>query len=180
MLRTRGSSALAGGAGWARLACAGIAGYTALPLVCVMTGATLGGLGFRMGAVPPAGGLTLDLLSQCVIGPVVEELLYRERLLAALRGRCGDALAISLASLIFAVPHARPELVVGLTWLGVPLGLLAARGGSLAPCIALHAGFNLAGVLAGAPSQRLMPSLAPSVAIFALAFVAASGLARRR
>lgn len=76
--------------------------------------------------------------------PVLEERLYREQLLDALRGWAGTAPAIFLSALVFALMHAAPE-VWGVAFLGgIACAGLRLASGSLALPIGLHIGWNLA------------------------------------
>ena len=97
------------------------------------------------------------LLLAAVLGlaPVFEELLYRERLLLALRTRVGAGLAVAISSLLFALPHLEPWSVLATSLVGLVLGALMLVGGSVALCIGLHAGLNLAAVVCGIPPARL-------------------------
>ena len=97
-------------------------------------------------AVPPAvDGWTVA--ATVGLAPVFEEILYRERLLAALRPATGRVGACLLSSALFAAPHLEGAAVLrsfaaGLALAGVALGLR-----SVAPCIGLHAGANLTAVV---------------------------------
>ncbi len=76
--------------------------------------------------------------------PFTEELLFRGLLLRALRGRLSVAAAVGAQGLLFGLVHgADPAAVPPLVVLGLLLGWLRERSGSLWPCIALHAGNNV-------------------------------------
>ena len=77
------------------------------------------------------------------LGPVVEELLYRERLLEALRG-VGVGFAVASTSLLSALSHPEPWGRLAALVLGVGLGLVRFRSRSTAACIGHHAGLNAA------------------------------------
>jgi CAAX protease family protein len=84
-----------------------------------------------------------------VMAPVIEELLFRGLLLRALTRRLSPPAAVFVCALAFALahvagdPNALPALPA-LTTLGIVLGVVALRTGSLSRPILIHAGFNLA------------------------------------
>ncbi len=86
-----------------------------------------------------------------VCAPLFEELLYRERLLPALRARFGSPVAIVLSSLLFALPHLEPWNVLGTFAVGLLLGGVYVKTRSTAFCVAYHAGLNGACLISGVP-----------------------------
>jgi membrane protease YdiL (CAAX protease family) len=108
--------------------------------------------GTALGLGPPAAsrGAPSVLLAGAtlLLAPVFEEVLYRERLLGALRGRLGTAAAVVLSSAAFALAHVEPWAVLGTFLVGLALGAVMCLWGRLALCIGLHAGMNAAAVLA--------------------------------
>ena len=88
---------------------------------------------------------TVQLLAGAVlVAPVAEELLFRGVLLQALfrHLRSGWA-AILISSIAFGGVHInQPQDVLPLVTMGVILGYLRLRGGSLLPCIVMHMLFN--------------------------------------
>ena len=93
-------------------------------------------------AAPPHVLLPLTLWL-VLVGPVMEELLYRGYLLKQLSARLGDTRGLLLTSLLFALAHGSvwnvPSLFVG----GLALGWTARRSGSLASCMLAHSLWNL-------------------------------------
>lgn len=158
---------------------AGVAGFASLPAWLALLVPLGMGLGLvPLGELPPAPGV-LGTLGDVAIGPLLEEGLYRARLLPALRAALGTALALALSSALFALPHGDPWLVLAAFLLGLALGgaFLATR--SLAVCTAYHGGLNLA---VTEWLRGRMPPLAPATAglISALLLGAAAWRARRR
>jgi membrane protease YdiL (CAAX protease family) len=92
---------------------------------------------------PERSGVLLGAAT-VVVAPVFEEILYRGHLLRALRRRFGAAAAVLLSSAAFAVSHLEPWAMLGSFVVGLGLGTLMCCLGSVAPCIGLHAGLNLA------------------------------------
>ena len=92
------------------------------------------------------------VLGAGVLAPVIEELLFRGLLLRALLRRMSPEAAVFVSALAFALahlagdPHALPAFPA-LAALGVVLGVVALRTGSLSRPILIHAGFNLTATL---------------------------------
>ncbi len=87
-------------------------------------------------------GLALAALMLVVVGPFVEECVFRGALLRGLEPRIGAWPAIVAQSLLFAAFHRSWWLLVPITILGLALGWLAHERRSLWPAIALHASYN--------------------------------------
>jgi uncharacterized protein len=79
--------------------------------------------------------------------PIVEESIYRGILYPALERISGAKVAVTLVTVLFAVPHVPqywPNFAVigSITLLSVALTVVRARTGRLLPCIAVHLVFN--------------------------------------
>lgn len=89
-------------------------------------------------------------LAAVVVAPVAEEFFFRRVLQGWLEARlpeAGGAAAVGLSAAAFAAAHAGHGLAPApLFLLGVALGIVARRTGSLVPCVILHAAFNAVGV----------------------------------
>jgi membrane protease YdiL (CAAX protease family) len=161
--------------GPAWLACG--AGFASLPAwlaVLAPAGSALG-LAPRSGLPAPLG--VLRTLCDVALGPLLEEALYRARVLPALCGALGAPLALLLSSALFAVPHGDGWLTLAAFGLGLALGgaYLATR--SLALCVGYHAGLNLA---AAALVRGAFPDLSAGVsAALAWSFFSAAILRAR-
>jgi membrane protease YdiL (CAAX protease family) len=132
---------------------------TPLALVAVwIAGAALSPLlpaGEEQGFVPDrwepehAGALAANAVVVVLVGPAVEELVYRGLGYSALRAHLGTAAAVLFSALAFAGAHG---LVVGLPILlvfGVAVALLRRSSESVYPGIVLHALFNAAALALG-------------------------------
>lgn len=126
---------------------AGCVSYPGWIAVTWLVGCALG-LPPRSGGLSGAGGPAV-WLAVLLLAPVFEELLYRERLLDALRVRLGAPAAIAATSVLFALPHAEPWHITATALVGLGLGAGRCAGAPLAACIAFHAGLNAAAWLAG-------------------------------
>ena len=158
---------------------AAAAGFVALPAWL----ASIWGVGLLLGLppVPRTSAVSASAwLAHVALAPLFEELLYRERLLPALRARIGAPLALALSSALFAAPHLEAWSVLTTFCVGLALGGVFLATGRVELCVAYHAGLN-AGVLAcGLPPVRaaLPPPLAALIGGVLLAL--ACGWTRRR
>lgn len=104
--------------------------------------------------------VALVIVSAVVAAPLVEELFFRRILQGWLEKRMPEAdgaLAIAISAGAFALAHQGQGLAfVPLFPLGIVLGFVARRTGSIVPCILLHALFN-------AVSVALLLAVPPSV-----------------
>ena len=151
------------------------AGFVALPGWLVFISLLGCALGLAPGPAPRVESNVCAWLSHVGLAPLFEELLYRERLLPALRARVGAPLALLLSSALFAVPHLDAWSMLTTFCVGSALGgvFLATRRAPL--CVAYHAGSNAAVLVCGLPPLRA--ALAPPLAT--LAGAALLGLACR-
>ncbi len=85
--------------------------------------------------------------SAVLLAPVLEEILFRGIMLDGLLKRYSPAKAIIWSAVLFGIVHLNPAQSVGAFALGLPLGWLYYRTGSLLPCIALHFVNNAIGSL---------------------------------
>jgi len=99
-------------------------------------------------------GMRVALLPVVVlVGPAVEELLFRGALLSVLRTRLGDGWAIALSALIFGTVHL-PDLawlwyaVPNLVLVGLFCAWLRVRSGSIWPSFVAHAANNALATIA--------------------------------
>lgn len=79
------------------------------------------------------------ILSVVVLAPLFEELICRGVVLESLRGRFGVVGAWALSSLFFGAIHLQPQLSVNALFMGMILGYVVIRTGSLWSAILLHA-----------------------------------------
>lgn len=140
------------GGGWRGVLAS--AGSVVAGLVVTRLVATVYGLATREFGITPdttavtrvfgttPGGLALAALMVVLVGPYVEECVFRGALLRGLEARIGAWPAIIVQALLFAVFHRSWWLLFPMSALGIVLGWLARERGSLWPAIALHAAYN--------------------------------------
>lgn len=88
-----------------------------------------------------AGQYAANFVVVALIGPVVEELLYRGAGLSLLL-RFGAPLAVVVTALPFALGHGLVRAIPALTLFGVVIALLRLRTKSVYPSILVHCAFN--------------------------------------
>ncbi|MCP5056083.1 MAG: CPBP family intramembrane metalloprotease [bacterium] len=82
------------------------------------------------------------------IGPLFEELLYRERMLDALASvDVPRGIRWIVTSLLFAIPHIQPWSILGTFLVGLALAFTYESTRCLGFCVALHVGLNLASMI---------------------------------
>lgn len=134
----------------------------------------------RLISEPP---LTVVLVAVAVAAPIGEELLFRGVIARTLAQRLKPAAAIVISAAMFSafhlsLPQALPTFV-----LGIALGLIALRSGSIVPGIVLHAINNAIVILIGRGSipaiERALDAvpaitLGVAVVVFATGFILAA------
>jgi len=110
---------------------------------------------------PPAPSIW-RAVSLCVLAPAFEETLYRGLLFDALDRQGCVARSVVVTAMFFALPHAGALALFAVFLAGLVLGTARAATGRLAPCIALHAGFNASALPAGFNAGALHADLAAS------------------
>jgi uncharacterized protein len=103
--------------------------------------------GLAPAASRPAGtsailGAALACVALAVVGPVVEELLFRGLLTAAFRRRFGPPRTALLPAAVFALAHVLPRVIPPVFILGLALALVYERTGSALPGILVHCLYN--------------------------------------
>ncbi|MCD8031036.1 MAG: CPBP family intramembrane metalloprotease [Bacteroides sp.] len=78
------------------------------------------------------------VLGVALLGPVLEELLFRGAVTRILLQRYSPAKAILFSALIFGIFHINPAQIVGATLIGLFLAWIYYRTESLVPCILIH------------------------------------------
>lgn len=88
------------------------------------------------------GGLLLALLLGAVVAPVAEEVFFRGFLYGGMRNLWGVGWGLVVSSVVFALVHLTPGVLVPIFVIGLVLAYLYERTQSLWPSIVLHALVN--------------------------------------
>jgi len=80
----------------------------------------------------------LGILCIAVLGPILEELLYRGAITKALLQKYAPTKAILISGLLFGIVHINPVQVVSAALIGILLAWLYWRTRSLVACILIH------------------------------------------
>jgi membrane protease YdiL (CAAX protease family) len=157
------------------------AGFAALPAWLALVWALGSGLGLAPPPrAAPAAANVWVWLANVALAPLFEELLYRERLLPALRARIGTPLALLASSALFAAPHLEPWSVLTTFCVGLALGGVLLATGRVALCIAYHAGLNAAALACGLPPARAALAALDSLLVGGLLLALACAWTPRR
>ncbi len=113
----------------------------------------------------PRGRIAMGL-SIVVLGPVVEELLFRGAIFGPMARRYRMNIVIAWTAALFAVVHVEPRVMLPIFLLGLTMGFLRAASGSLWPSMLFHMGFNGAQfadlyTYAGPPAPNAKPEAMP-------------------
>lgn len=93
---------------------------------------------------PFTSGSLLILFTGCLLGPFVEEMVFRGAMTGSLLAkRYSIIVVLAVPSLLFAAIHLNPELTPFYFAYGLIIGWFAMRTGSLWPSIAFHATNNI-------------------------------------
>jgi membrane protease YdiL (CAAX protease family) len=90
----------------------------------------------------PIAGVVLAYVAVALIGPLVEELIFRGLLTAALRRRLGPWRTAVLTAAFFAIAHFIPRVMPAVFLLGLALAFVYERIGSTVPGILIHCLYN--------------------------------------
>lgn len=162
---------------WGLLALGGLAGFAGYPAAIASLSALVGATGWAaLGPASPGAGGAAQGAVAILLAPLLEELLYREHLLLALRAAVGAGLAVPIASLFFALPHLAPPAVLASFFAGLLFGIARLLSGSIALCIGVHAGLNTAAFVCGQPPLRWALLVAWSAAVATASLVVATAL----
>lgn len=94
------------------------------------------------------GRTVLAILVIGVLAPLVEELIFRGLVYGYVEGRWGGIAALIVSTLLFGAAHVEPIHVALVLPIGVLLGWIRRRTGSLWPAIAAHVANNTVAVVA--------------------------------
>ena len=88
-----------------------------------------------------AGAYAANFVAVALVGPIVEELMYRGAGMALL-APYGSAVAVLVTAVAFGLGHGLVLALAALVFFGLVIAVLRQRTGSVYPCIAVHCAFN--------------------------------------
>jgi membrane protease YdiL (CAAX protease family) len=88
-----------------------------------------------------AGAYAANFVAVALVGPIVEELMYRGAGMHLLM-RFGAPVAVVVTSVTFGLAHGLVLALAALTFFGVVTALLRLRTASVYPCMLVHCAFN--------------------------------------
>ena len=86
--------------------------------------------------VEPLGGWMM--LTSIVLAPVLEEILFRGIVQDSLTEKLGPLRGILIGACVFGIVHIIPQQVINAFFVGIVLGFIYYRSGSLVPVILIH------------------------------------------
>jgi uncharacterized protein len=126
-------------------------GLALLSYIAIFVGAGLIiwalGAGDEQGLTPDAwdsskaGAYAANFVAIAVVGPIVEELMYRGAGMTLL-ARYGAPVAVGVTAVAFGLGHGLLLALAALVYFGVVTALLRLKTGSVYPCILVHSLFN--------------------------------------
>jgi uncharacterized protein len=87
-------------------------------------------------------GIVLAYVAIALVGPIVEESLFRGMITAGVRRRFGAVRTALFTAAIFAVAHFIPRVMPAVFLLGLALAFVYERIGSTAPGMVIHCAYN--------------------------------------
>lgn len=126
---------------------------------------------YSQAAAPLNNTGVLPFLSVALVAPVVEEVIFRGLIQSRLARALPGWPAVLLSSLAFALCHGQPVWMGYAFLLGLVLGIMAWRAGSILPSVITHVVFNAIGQV------LVLPGLAQLNGLVVLAVLLLAGLA---
>lgn len=110
----------------------------------------------NLNATPSFLANALMYFYACLLGPVLEELLYRGVLLQSMR-KYNERFAIFLSAAVFGLMHQNYQQFILGFLIGIPLAAITVKYGSIIPAVFTHIVVNITGVLSLCLLQYYVP-----------------------
>ena len=120
-----------------------------------------------------SSSMLMQVVCVGIVGPVAEEVLFRGLMLTALKKNMPSWIAIIISSVIFGIMHGNPIGIIYATAMGILMGWIFHRTGSiLASCI-FHIVYNTVSLFAGYISETALGLITViSLGIFIVCIIA--------
>ena len=119
-----------------------------------------------------SSSLFMQVVCVGLISPIAEEVIFRGLMLTTLKKAMNPWVAIVLSSIVFGVVHGNPIGIIYATGMGILMGWLYHRTGSIVACSLFHMVYNLMSLFAMyIPEQMLVIITLLSVAIFVVCII---------
>jgi membrane protease YdiL (CAAX protease family) len=119
-----------------------------------------------------SSSMLMQIVCVGLIGPIAEEVIFRGLMLKALRRSMHPWVAIVLSSIVFGVVHGNPIGIIYATGMGILMGWLYHRTGSIVACSLFHMVYNLMSLFAiYIPEEMLVMITLLSLPIFAVCII---------
>lgn len=127
-------------------------------ITMILDGFGLKGRTIDLSATTSFGANVFMFFYACLLGPVLEELLYRGILLQSMR-KYNERFAIFLSALIFGLMHENYQQFILGFLLGIPLAVVAVKYNSLVPSIITHIIVNTTASVTNVIMQYFAPEV---------------------
>lgn len=141
---------------------------TAAAFIAAAIGAILSFFGLEgktadLSATSSLGANIVMYFYACLLGPVLEELLYRGVILQSMR-RYSERFAIFLSAIVFGLMHQNYQQAILGFLVGIPLAVVTIKSGSIVPAIFTHILLNTLGTVFNCWIQFSAPELFEKIA----------------
>jgi len=123
-----------------------------------------------------SGNIVIVFLSVGIIGPIIEEIIFRGLILSELNKIAPPVASVIIQGVLFGLYHMQPLQIIYATPVGIVLGLIAMRSKNLWSSIIVHIFFNSINLITGfiLSDQQMesygLPLLLSSTLVFAVSF----------
>ncbi|MBQ5319769.1 MAG: CPBP family intramembrane metalloprotease [Oscillospiraceae bacterium] len=134
------------------------AAYIAAAITAILGFFGLEGATVDLSAKTSLSGNLIMYFYACLLGPVLEELLYRGVILQSMR-KYNERFAIFLSAAVFGLMHQNYQQAILGFLVGIPLAVVTIKSGSIVPAIFTHIILNTMGTVCNCWLQYSAPDL---------------------
>jgi len=156
------------GATVAKLVTLSLGLQTAASFIVAIIGAILGFFGLEgttadLSATTSLSANLIMYFYACLLGPVLEEILYRGVILQSMR-KYNERFAIFLSAAVFGLMHQNYQQAILGFLVGIPLAIVTIKSGSIVPAIFTHIFLNTFATVTSCWIQYVAPELFDTIA----------------